>query len=157
MRSARPTLRAAVAVVLAVVLVELVISLTARWPLGTGRHGNPHRMLSDFVSNGTALAPPLFILVALAVLAVGVQRSDRWGTAATILLVPLAAIMAGGAAYDASATANPHVPGAAQVAGGVVGTALSLLLLVLAVGALLQSRTGARSVPPPAISQATAR
>lgn len=157
MRAVRPILRAAVPAVLAVVIVELVISVAAHWPLGTGRHGDPHRMLSDFASNGTALAPPLFIVIALLVLAVGVQRSDRWGTAATVLLVPLAAVMAAGAAYDAGATANPHVPAAAQLIGGIVDTALSLLLLALAIAVLFTFRTGARSVPSPAIRRASAR
>lgn len=150
MRPVKPILRVAVPAVLAIVIVELVITLAARWPLGTGRHGDPHRMLSDFVSNGTALAPPLFIVIALLVLAAGVQRADRLGTAATVLLVPLAAVMAVGAAVDAGATVNPRVPTAAQLVGGIVDVALSLLLLALAIAALVTSRTGARSVPSPA-------
>ncbi|MGH8961259.1 MAG: hypothetical protein ACRDWT_08635 [Jatrophihabitantaceae bacterium] len=140
----------------AVIVVELVISLAARWPLGTGRHSDPHRMLGDFVSNGTALAPPLFIVIVLLVLAVGVQRSDRWGTATTVLLVPLAAVMAVGAAYDAGATANPHVPTAAQLVGGIVGAALSVLLLGLAIAALVTAHSGKPSASQAAIPQATA-
>ena len=52
----------AVRAVLALILVEAVISILARWPHQFGGSGDPHRMLQQFAGSGTALAPPLFII-----------------------------------------------------------------------------------------------
>jgi hypothetical protein len=137
MRSAQRSLRIAVPSVLAVIAVEAALSVAARWPHQFGGHGRPDQVAADFVTGGgTALAPPLLLVVLLAVVAVGIQARHRFRVAATVLLLPVAAVLTVGALGEALAPASPDVPRAAQLAGGVVGVALSLLLLVLAGAAL---------------------
>jgi hypothetical protein len=152
MRSQR-SLRIAVPSVLAVVVVEAVVSIAARWPHQFGGHGRPDEVGADFVTGGgTALAPPLWLVVLLAVVTLGVQAGPRGRIAATVLLLPAAAVLTVGALGEALAPAGPDVPRAAQLTGGVVGVALSLLLLVLAGAALGEAwrRRGAERSPAPA-------
>jgi uncharacterized membrane protein len=140
MRSAQRSLRIAVPGVLAMVVVEAVVSIAARWPHQFAGHGRPDQVGADFVAGGgTALAPPLWLVVLLAVVALGVHAGPRRRIAATALLLPVAAVLTVGALGEALATAGPDVPRAAQLAGGVVGVALSLLLLVLACVSLAEA------------------
>lgn len=143
MRSAQRSLRIAVPSVLAVIAVEAVVSVAARWPHQFGGPGRPDRVGADFVtSGGTALAPPLLLVVLLAVVALGVQAGSRWRIAATVLLLPVAAVLTVGALGEALAPATPDVPRAAQLAGGAVGAVLSLALLLLAGAALVEAWRG---------------
>lgn len=137
---AKSGLRVAALTVLGIIVTEAGISLVARWPHQFAGHGDRSRMLADFVGSGTALAPPLVLIVVLGLIAYGVQRADRWGTAAAILLIPVSAVMAIGAFGEATAAATPDVPRAAQLAGGGAGVALSLALLILAIASLASVR-----------------
>ncbi|MGH3673853.1 MAG: hypothetical protein ACRDSH_25000, partial [Pseudonocardiaceae bacterium] len=75
MRFAQPALRVAVPVVTGVIIIEAIISIAARWPNQFGGHGHRDRVFAEFAgTNGTALAPPLTLLVILAVIAVALQR-----------------------------------------------------------------------------------
>jgi len=135
--------------VVGTILIEVIISVAARWPYQFGGHGNRHHVLSEFVSSGgTALAPPLVLLIVLALIAVAVQRTDRWRTAATVLLIPVAAIMTVGAAGEAAAKSTPDVPRAVLIAGGLFGILLSVSLFGLAVTALTTRRARHRVAVP---------
>jgi hypothetical protein len=135
MRSGR-ALRVAAPIVLVVVIVEAVVSLAERWPHRVGGVGNPRHMMGDFVTPGTALAPPLSALVLLAVLCVGLQAGPRLRLWSTVLMVPLSVVMVVGALGELLAT-NPPVPAAVRWGAGVVAVGLSALLLVLAVVSLV--------------------
>lgn len=135
MRSAR-ALRVAAPIVLVVVIVEAVVSLAQRWPHRFGGVGNPRHMMGDFVTAGTALAPPLIAIVLLAVLCVGLQAGPRLRLWSTVLMVPLSVVMVVGALGELLAT-NPPVPAAVRWGAGVVAVGLSALLLVLAVVSLV--------------------
>ncbi len=60
-------------------------------------------MVTDFITTGTALAPPLPILVLLAIVALTVGRPDRWSLFAIIAALPLAVLMIVGEGTGAGA------------------------------------------------------
>jgi hypothetical protein len=131
--SAARALRLAVPVVSAIIGVEAALSVIAGWPHQFNGHGDPHQVLAEFPGHGTALAPPLFILVPLVIVALAVQLSGGWRVVAALLLVPLAAILAIGAAGEAFAAATPDVPQAVQLVGGGLNILLAVAMLVTAV------------------------
>jgi hypothetical protein len=139
MRSA-DTLRLFVPAVLLLIAVEAVVSIAAGWPHQFNGSGDPHRVLAEFPASGTALAPPVFVIVVLALVAAGLQRSGAVRTVATALVVPLAVVMAVGSAGEALAPATPDVPRSVQLVGGGLDALLSVVLLVLAVLALVEGR-----------------
>jgi len=120
---------------LVVVIVEAVVSLSQRWPHRFGGVGNPQHMMGDFVTAGTALAPPLIAIVLLALLCVGLQTGPRLRFFSTVLMVPLSVVMVVGALGEMLA-ANPAVPTAVRWGAGVLAVGLSALLLMLAVSSL---------------------
>ncbi len=144
MRSSMRALRVGVPIVVAVICAEAVLSIVAGWPYQFGGHGDPQRVLNEFASHGTALAPPLFLFVPLVIVAVGVQLAGVWRVAAAVLLVPVAAVMSIGAAGEAFAAATPDVPRAVQVVGGGFDALMSLALLVVAVVAIVGVIQGRR-------------
>lgn len=142
MRSAQ-ALRVAAPVVLLVVIVEAAVSLARRWPHRFGGVGDPRHMMRDFVTGGTALAPPLIAIVVLAVLCVGLQAGPRVRFWSTVVMVPLSIVMIAGAFGEMVAT-NPLEPTQVRWGAGVLGVALSVLLLVLAAASLISTRAGQR-------------
>ena len=76
-------------VVVAFSYIGALVSIVAQWPHQYGGHGNRNHMLSDFVSSGTALAPPLAFLVVFGVASLVVRRRDTWGTTAGVTLAAL--------------------------------------------------------------------
>ncbi len=121
-----------VRVVLAIILVEAVVSIVARWPHQFGGSGDPHHMFQEFVTNGTALAPPLFIVAGLLVVAAFIGRQDRWGLVLTVFAVVLGGIMVIGSLGEALAAATPDVPRAVQIVGGLINVTASVLVFLLA-------------------------
>jgi hypothetical protein len=137
LRSSMRALRIGVPILVVVIAAEAVLSIAAGWPYQFGGQGDPHQVLGEFATHGTALAPPLFLLVPLVVVALGLQLSRGWCVAAAILAVPLAALMTIGAAGEAFAAATPDVPRAVQIVGGGLDAVLSLALLIGAVAAIV--------------------
>ncbi len=129
-------------VVLGVIVLEAVISLVARWPYQFNGPGAPESVWPDFINNGTALAPPLVLIIVLALLAGGVHLAGWIQLLCSILLVLLAVVLVVGAAGEVVASASPDVPRAAQLIGGGVNVAISATLLVATLGWLVARRQG---------------
>lgn len=127
-------------VIFIIVTLLAVVSLIARWPHQFGGSGSKADIVGDFVTSGTATAPPLFILVIFGVVGFAVARRDRWGTAALVVLLLLSVLMAVGSIGEAVAPATPEVPRLAQLASGAFGGLAGAVLLALSVAALLERR-----------------
>jgi hypothetical protein len=123
-----------------VVLILALVSLVARWPHQVAGSGSRQHLLSDFVTSGTATAPPLFIIAIFGVVAFAVARRDRWGTAALVLLLAVAVLMAAGSLGEALAAATPDVPRPVQYLSGAFGVLAALLLFILGAAALWERR-----------------
>ena len=143
MRSTRWLIIAA-PVVVALSCIAALVSIWARWPHQFGGHGDPDHMLADFVSSGTALAPPLFILVVFAVAALQVRRTDLWGSVACVVIIALSALMIVASLGEAMAGHTPDVPRAVQVISGASGTVAGALLALLSLGSLRQRHLARR-------------
>lgn len=94
-------------------------------------------MVQDFVSNGTAVAPPLTIIIAPPVIALLAGRQDRWGLVSAIVIIPVGVLMVIGSVGEALASATPDVPRTVQVALSTVDAVLSASLVVLAVAVVV--------------------
>lgn len=78
---------------LLVAAVCAVWSIHERLPYGFAGHGSPNRVASEFLTNGTALAPPLTVmLVALVAAVVAATRRRALGSAGDLVLVFVAVI-----------------------------------------------------------------
>lgn len=98
-------------------------------------------MWPDFINNGTALAPPLVLIMVLALFTLGVHLSGWIQLLSGILLAVLALVMIVGAAGELMAPASPDVPRAVQLTGGA-NAALAAALFATPVG--WACRTAAR-------------
>jgi hypothetical protein len=68
--------------------VETVVAVIARWPAQFGGAGDPAKITTEWITKGTALSPPLFLLLAMA-LTVALVGFGRRG-----LVVRLGAVVA---------------------------------------------------------------
>ncbi|MGH3500412.1 MAG: hypothetical protein ACRDQA_05855 [Nocardioidaceae bacterium] len=130
-------------VVAALSVLAAVISVIARWPHQFGGHGDRRHMMADFLNSGTAMAPPLVILVVFLLAALLVARRDGWGTAACVGVLLVSVLMIVGAVGEATAPPTPDVPRAVQLFSGIWGAVAGALLIALA-GASLRERRGTR-------------
>jgi hypothetical protein len=126
--------------IFALVALFGLASLVAGWPHQFGGRGSRVNILADFVTTGTATSPPLAILVIFGFVAFAVHRRDRLGTAALVVLLPLAGLMAVGSMGEALAASTPDVPRLVQFATGGFGVLAAILLLLLGVAALVERR-----------------
>jgi hypothetical protein len=136
--------------VFAVTVAAAAVSVIARWPYQFGGHGSRAHMLSDFLKSGTALAPPLAILILLGVSAVLVRRRDAWGTVGSAVVAALSVLMVAGSLGEAFAKATPDVPQAVQAFSGAFGCAAALMLAILAVASIRERRAARRQSQLPA-------
>lgn len=151
MRSPQAALRTAVPAVLGLIVVEAVVSIAARWPHQFNGAGRRDQVLADFLGGGgTALAPPLALVVVLAVVGAGLFLRGVPRLVATVLLVPVAAVMTVGVLGELLAAPTPDVPRAVQLLGGVVDGVCCLTLLVLAVTSLARARRAPAAEQPAA-------
>lgn len=135
-------LTACTVLVVALVL-GAIVSIAAGWPAQFGGQGDPDAVASEFLTRGTALAPPPIPLVLFALCAFGVRRDDRLGTIATVGAVLLAGVFVIGSLGEAFASETPDVPRAALLASGVVGALLSLAVIATGIAHLRERRTAA--------------
>ncbi|MEO6827153.1 MAG: hypothetical protein ABI255_07220 [Microbacteriaceae bacterium] len=118
-------------VVLIVIVIEAVLSLIARWPYQFGGPGNPDAVWSDFISHGTALSPPMFLIVVLAVLTLGVRLRGWVQLISGILLAVLSLAMTIGAAGELLSPTSADVPWVIQFVGSAINAVLAVALLAI--------------------------
>jgi hypothetical protein len=135
-------------VIFALTVAAAAVSLMARWPYQFGGHGSRAHMLSGFFQSGTALAPPLFILIIFGMSALLVRRRDAWGTVACVLLLALSVLMVAGSLGEGLAKATPDVPRTVQIFSGAFGCAAALVLAPLAVASIRERRAERRLSSP---------
>jgi hypothetical protein len=121
-------------------VVGAIVSIAAGWPAQFGGEGDPDAVASEFLTRGTALAPPLIPLLLFVLCAFGARRDDRLGTIATIGAVLLAVAFVIGSLGEAFAPETPDVPRAALLASGVIGALFSLAVIVTGLARLRELR-----------------
>lgn len=130
-------------VLVVVMVVGAIVSIAAGWPAQFGGQGDPEAVASEFLTRGTALAPPLIPLVLFALCAFGARRDGRWTMVATIGAVLLAVVFVIGSLGEAFASETPDVPRAALLASGVIGALLSLTVIATGFAHLRERRMAA--------------
>ena len=118
-------------VILVLASTETVIAVVERWPAQFGGAGDPAQIGTQWMSKGTALSPPLFILVALALapLLLMVARRPAAIRAAAAVAVAAGAIGIVGSLGELLAPASADVPRAVQDVA-LLGVAACVLLVV---------------------------
>jgi hypothetical protein len=111
--------------------------LSIAWHVGASPTGGP----DDVLFRGTALAPPLFLPVALAAGAVAARRSGAAGAVGVAVCALVGAAFLGGSTFnlpnDLAAAAAAGAPAPLTIALAIVHGTLALALLWHAVPALL--------------------
>lgn len=115
--------------------VETVIAVAAKWPAQLGGKGDPSKIASQWVTKGTALSPPLFLMVAMAIALVLLSVAGRlaWTRVGAGLAAVVGAIGTVGAAGELFAAHSADVPTGARdaailgvvVSAAVVGSAIA--------------------------------
>jgi len=145
----RPTTRRLISVAVLIFVVWVagtIVSIAAGWAAQFGGPGNPNNVAGEFLSRGTALSPPLSVMVALAVFILLASSRRWWGTLGVVGLCLLAVLTFVGAMGEAFAPATPDVPRAVLVLSGVLGVVLCPPLLFFGI-AELRERVRARREP----------
>lgn len=119
-----------------IMVAGAAISIIAQWPAQFGGRGNPDEVASEFLSRGTALAPPLGPLLLFAAFAALARRADRWGTAAIVGAMLLSIVFIVGSLGEAFAEPTRDVPRVVLITSGIVGSLLSAFVLVTGAAAL---------------------
>lgn len=133
-RRARLSRRAVFGLTLAGLLVaciETVIGVVERWPAQWGGAGDPAKIATQWMTKGTALSPPLFILIgmALTVALIGFGRRRlvlRVGAGLVVLVGGFGAV---GSLGELFTTAAPDIPTAVHYAS-LIGFAFSAAYVV---------------------------
>jgi hypothetical protein len=125
--------------VLVVASVETIVAVIERWPAQLGGGADPSKIASQWVTRGTALSPPLFILVAMALAPLLLMVGRR------IAVVRAAGVIAAlaGAVGTVGSLGEFLSPATAEVSRGVqnaslIGVVASLLLLVTGAWVILK-------------------
>lgn len=118
--------------------------IAEQWPTQFGGKGDPSQITTQWISQGTALSPPLFLLVgvvvALGLLAAGERRAMvRAGAALASMIGVIGTI---GALGELLADPTPDVPRLVQQAA-VIGVIVSAAVVITGV-ALLRVQFGAQ-------------
>ena len=116
---------------LVVALVSTVIGVANRWPAQFGGAGQASEIGTQWMTKGTVLSPPLFLLVAMAG-ALGLLVAARWRAAKIVgagLATLIGAIGFVGALGEVLAAATPEVPREAQMSA-IIGVVLSLVVVI---------------------------
>lgn len=116
---------------LAVASACTVIGLAERWPAQFGGAGDPSKIATQWMTKGTVLSPPLFMLLVMVAALALVLAGSRAGARALGAGLAIVAGAAGvvGSLGEVAAAATPAVPRAAQYSGAL-GAVLSLAVVV---------------------------
>lgn len=130
---------------LVVASISTVIGVANRWPAQFGGSGQVSEIGTQWMTKGTVLSPPLFLLLAMAgavaLMVFGKGRVSRSVGAGLAILV--GAIGCGGALGEVLAAATPIVPRGAQLSA-TSGVVISAAVVIAGVLTLRSSVTGAR-------------
>lgn len=117
--------------------IETVIGVAGRWPAQFGGAGDPAKIGTQWLSKGTALSPPMFLLagmlVALALLFAA--RGDTVARIGAALAALVGAIGVVGALGELFAAATPAVPAGVRDAA-VIGVLFSAAVVVTGIAFL---------------------
>ena len=135
-------LRGACCAWLVVAAIGTVIGVAERWPAQFGGKGVPSKTATQWITHGTVLSPPLFMLIAMAIALALVSLGNRravavFGAVVALLVTALATVFTLGEMLSA---ATPAVPRGAQLSA-VVGTMLSIAVVVTSVALLSSIRS----------------
>ena len=136
----RPTTRRLVSVaglLFVVWSLGTVVCIVAGWPAQFGGPGNPNEVAGEFLGRGTALSPPLSVMVALVVFALLAPSRRWWGALGAVGLCLLAVATFIGSMGEAFAPSTPDVPRAVLVLSGVLGLVLCSALLATGIADLI--------------------
>jgi hypothetical protein len=118
-RARLTTFALAAAAVLALQVVLAVVSIALNWPSqfdGVGTDAG-----EEFVTRGTALAPPLLPMVVFAAGIALATREGRWRTLGVVLVCLMCTLFVVGSVGELRAEPTDDVPRAVLVASGVLG------------------------------------
>lgn len=122
---------------LTIAAVGTLIALLERWPAQFGGKGDPARIHTQWLSKGTVLSPPAFLLVAmlvaLALVMIGRSRTMTRVGATLAGIVSVTGIV--GSLGELLAAATPAVPTGAKDAA-IIGVLFSAAVLIAAIACL---------------------
>lgn len=129
--------------VLVLASLETVIAVVERWPAQFGGAGDPSQIDTQWMSRGTALSPPLFILVglALAVVLLLVSRRPAAARVSGVMAAAVGLIGTVGSLGELLAPASADVPRLVADAA-VIGVVACLLLVGTGVAVIVNPRGG---------------
>lgn len=136
-RTSRRTLaswhRPACALWLLVAAVETAIAVPERWPAQFAGKGDPSKITTQWITKGTALSPPLFLLAAMAVavMLLLLARPRAAVRAGAALAGVVGAISIVGALGEVLAATTPAVPSGVH-AVAIIGVIISAAVVVTA-------------------------
>lgn len=140
--------RTVATMILAVQAVAIPVGILYRWPYQFGGPGDPDRVASDFLVNGTAVSIPVVpVLILLLLFRFLVRSRNGWGTLAAVGLCILGVLVTIASLGEAFAPHTPDVPRWALVLSGVVNGG-SGLALFLSAAAELRDRMRRRAPSP---------
>mgnify|MGYP001471836876 CR=1 FL=1 len=119
-----------------------LVSILAGWPAQFGGAGDPDKVGIEFVSRGTAIAPPLVPLLVLGGGALLVRRGRHWSTLGAVVLLLLGVLFVIGGIGEAFAPSPVTAPRAALVIGGVLAAGGGAVLVGLSLAALIAKFRG---------------
>ncbi len=106
-------------------------SIVAGWPAQFGGRGDPAEVAAEFVSRGTAAAPPLFVLLVLGGAALCVRGRGGWGVAAAGVLSVLGVLFVIAGFGEMLAPDPVTTPRPVLVVAGVLAVAWGTVLAYL--------------------------
>lgn len=147
-RGARRALVSTATLLSIVSLVGFALCLIFQWPslFVLGKAADSRVTLADLVT-GTVLSPPLAPWLILIVSALLATSARWWGTVAVVLLSALGVVFTIGGWGEAFGPANPSVPRAVLLVGGIVWMLLGLSLATFGVRELIARRRSVARTP----------
>jgi hypothetical protein len=116
-----------------------LVAVLAGWPGQLGGPGDPHAVAAESLSRGTALSPPLPLIVVFALVSWAGARRGVAGVVGCPGLALLSVVFVVGGLGEAFAPSTTEVPRAVLVTSGSVSVALAVVVLS-AVWGRLRSR-----------------
>ena len=126
--------------VAALLTVAAALAVVLRWPAQFGGPGSPDDVVLEALTRGTALSPPLPLLLAFGgALWLATRRHGGYAFGCVVLVLLSAVFLVGGLG-EAMAPATPDVPRVALVTSGIVSVVLAGTVVVTAVQRFLAGR-----------------